>query len=131
MHLRSADGFGIVTAIAVVILLGLQIDAGSGQNKQVTWYVVDGKLNSKGQTLNLGDGPQRVALGNGWSCTVASTSKQLPAHEARTTICEKSSEAFQFVVQCEPSRMKDHTQVGFLGSNRRLADFIEVGCELK
>lgn len=128
---RSAGGFGLVVAIAVVILPGHQVDAGSRESQQVAWHVVDGTLNSRGQSLNLGDGPQAVALGNGWSCTVGSTSKQLPAYEARTTICKKGSEAFQFVVQCELSRTKDHTQIGFVGSNRRLADFIEVGCELK
>lgn len=131
MHRRSSDGFGLVVAVALVILPGHPIDTSAGESQQVAWYVVDGTLNSKSQSLNLGDGPQAVALGNGWLCTVGSTSKQLPAYEARTTICEKGPEAFQFVVQCERSRMKDHTQIGFLGSNRRLADSIEVGCELK
>jgi hypothetical protein len=91
---------------------------------------VDGALNFKGQSLNLGDGTRKVALSNGWSCVVGPTSKQL-LYEARTTICEKGAEAFQFAVQCESSRTKDHTQIGFLGINRRPSDFIEVGCELK
>jgi hypothetical protein len=88
-------------------------------------------MNAKGQSLNLGDGQQAVSLSNGWSCVVGSASKQLPLYEARTTICEKGAEAFQFVVQCETARAKDHTQIGFLNGDRRPGDFIEVGCELK
>jgi hypothetical protein len=120
---------GVVVAALFLGAVAARISEVSAQAPRVRWYAVNGDLNEKGQSVNLGDSVHTFALNTGWSCTVGVTSKQLPAYEARTTICEKGAEAFQFVVQCERSRPKDHTQIGFLRTGRRLGDFIEVGCE--
>ena len=122
----------VATTSFLIFLLFFAAGEGgaSSQGQRVRWYAGNDELNSKGQSLALGDGTHSFSLKTGWSCTVGATSKQLPAYEARTTICEKSAEAFQFVVQCERSRPRDHTQIGFLTPDRKLGDFIEVGCEL-
>lgn len=119
-----------IAATSLLVLFAVVEGGAGGQGQRVRWYVVDDQLNAKGQSLELGDGVQTFTLNTGWSCTVGPTSKQLPLYEARTTVCQKASEAFQFVVQCERSRPKDHTQIGFLMTDRKLGDFIEVGCEL-
>ena len=98
---------------------------------RVTWSVVNGELDRRGNALLIGDGPQRIELGSGWSCVVGTTSKALPLYEARQTACTKGSEAVEFSVQCEPNRPKDHTQIRFRDPQGRLVDFVEVWCELK
>jgi len=119
-----------VTATSLLVLLAAGESGAAGQGQRVRWSAGHDDLNAKGQALTLGDGVHSLELKTGWSCTVGATSKQLPAYEARTTICQKGAEAFQFVVQCERSRPKDHTQIGFLAADRTLGDFVEVSCEL-
>jgi hypothetical protein len=132
-EMKRGEWLGLVAVVVAVTAVASshRAVASAAQGWRVAWYVVNGALNAKGQSLSLGDGRQSVSLSNGWSCVVGSASKQLPLYEARTTICEKGSEVFQFVVQCEAARAKDHTQIGFLNRDHRSEDFIEVGCELK
>lgn len=127
MNTLHLPGLRRETIAVACVLLALATGGGAaGQTQHVRWYV----LNDDGNPKPLSDGPEHLSLSAGWVCRVGETSKQLPSYEARTTICEKGAEAFQCVVQCERLRPKDHTQIGFLTSNRSRAGFIEVGCEL-
>lgn len=120
---------GIIASTFLFILLAAGEGGASGQGQRVRWSAVDDKLNSKGQSLTLGDGAQSFVLRDGWSCTVGATKPRV-SYEARTTVCQKGAEAFQFNVQCERSRPKDRTQIGFLTADRKFGDFIEVSCEV-
>ncbi len=115
--------------LAVLASLTTSADA-TGQNLMVRWTVVHGALNEKGQVLRLGDSVEVVQLKGSWSCAVGAPSKHLPRYEARTTTCSKGSDSFEFSVQCEPQRPKDHGQIRLRGTTRQSADFIEVACEL-
>ena len=105
-------------------------EAAASEQPQIRWYAVHGAVADRNQSLNLGDGSHSLLLKGGWSCTVGSTSKQMPAYEARTTTCRKGAETFEFSVQCEPRRPKDHAQIRFRHVTGTVNDFIEVGCEL-
>jgi len=97
---------------------------------QVLWYITHMALNDQGNSLLIGDEAQTFPLRGGWSCQVGSTSKQLPLYEARQTLCANGESVFEFSVQCEPSRLKDHTQIRFKDAAGRYIDFIDVACEL-
>jgi hypothetical protein len=103
----------------------------AGQEPAIQWFATHAELNEKGRTLALGDSVYVLQLRAGWSCTVGATSKNLPAYEVRTTSCRKGQEAFEFTVQCEPTRPRDHTQIRFPAPRGGFADFIEVACELR
>lgn len=104
--------------------------AAIAQSEGVRWYLVNEGLNVPGGSLTLGDNPQMVSLKGGWSCTVGETSKMWPLYEARQTTCQKASDSFEFTVQCERSRPRDHTQIRFRNADRNIVDIIEVGCEV-
>jgi hypothetical protein len=130
--MKLAHEVAVVGVVSAMIVSSVPAtESATGQGRRVTWYVVNGAMGARGDSLNLGSRQHTVTLGNGWSCAVGPTSEKLLTYEARKTICEKGSEAFQFTVQCEEARAKDHTQIGFLNKDRRLGDFIEVGCELR
>lgn len=95
------------------------------------WYVVHEELNRRGNTPLIGDEAHRFDLGGGWSCVVGATSKAIPPYEAKQTSCTRGSDAFEFSVQCERNRLKDHTQIRFKDAQGQAVDFLEVGCELK
>lgn len=134
MNLFLAQGsFAVLTTVSAIMLGPFLADQRpSAQTRRVRWYAVHEQLNARGQSLNLGEGPQSLLLKNGWSCTVeADLNQNLSSDdEARVTVCKKGTETFEFSVQCEPSLPKYHTQIRFRTSDKRLADFIEVGCEL-
>ena len=97
---------------------------------RVRWYITHIALIDQGNSLLIGDEVQTFPLGGGWSCQVGSTSKNLPLYEVRHTRCANGESVFAFSVQCEPSRLKDHTQIRFKDAAGRSIDFIEVACEL-
>lgn len=78
----------------------------------------------------LSDDPKKVDLRYGWSCLIGKTSKALPIYEARQTTCQKGDSVFEFSVQCEASRTKDHSQVRLRDDSGKMMDYIEVACEL-
>ena len=95
------------------------------QNQVIGWYAVHEELNANGQSLNLGDGEQTIPLKAGWSCTVGTTSRRI-SYEARTTVCRKGAEGFEFTVQCEQARRSDHTQIRFRDEKGPLGEFISI-----
>lgn len=97
---------------------------------KVSWYAANKAANNAGYSISLSDSIHKIELRGGWLCSVAPTSKQLPSYEAREITCQRGEATFEFSVQCESSRPKDHTQVRFKDSTGKDADFIEVGCEL-
>ena len=101
------------------------------QRPSVDWYAVNQELDDAGTSLSLDDSEHVIGLRGGWSCTVRETSKQLPLYEARQVSCRKDEQSFEFSVQCEPNRPKDHTQIRFRDTEGRLLDFIDVGCEYR
>ena len=122
------------TSIRAAVFIAVSLCAVGGgahaEARSVRWYLADDGLNEQGNTLNLGDAPQDVSLKGGWSCSIGATSKQMPAYEARTTVCRNAEKSFEFTVQCETLRAKDHVQIRFKDREHRHVDFIEVGCEL-
>lgn len=91
----------------------------------VEWYVAYGHVNEQ-RSVKLGDKVETVSLANKWSCSVGSPS---PGGSVET-ICQKGNEAFEFTVQCDLVRTKDHTQIRFNDAASNLNEFIDVGCEL-
>ena len=79
----------------------------------------------------MGDSLQKIDLIGGWLCSIAPTSKLLPAYEVREVTCQSDEKIISFSVQCEIRKSKDHTQVRFKDLLGKLHDFIEVGCELR
>jgi hypothetical protein len=49
----------------------------------------------------------------------------------RTTTCRKANDVFEFSVQCDRGRQKDHVQIRFVDGDGTIVDFIEVGCRLQ
>lgn len=97
---------------------------------RVRWYISHMALSEQGNSLLISDEAQTFPLRGGWSCQVGSTSKNLPLYEARQTLCANGESAFEFSVQCEPSQLKDNTQIRFKDAAGRYIDFIDVACEL-
>ena len=92
---------------------------------RIDWYVTHGDATNQ-KSLRIGDTNQVIPLRNQWSCSVEAPS----IGGARQTTCRKGNEAFEFTVQCEETRMKDHTQIRFRDSGQKVNEYIEVGCEL-
>jgi hypothetical protein len=106
-----------MTRAQIAILATLAFPAvASGDEPR--WYVAtamdDVILGAEGRTFDIG---------SGWSCAVSPPS----TFNARTTICRKGSEAFEFSVQCFAPANADHVQIRFPGSNDA-RNYIEVGC---
>lgn len=119
------------SAFVVLALLGGSAPLSAGaQGLEMSWHVVHAELNDRGQALLLGDSAQTFVLKDNWSCTVGSTLNR-PSHQARTTTCRKGEQRFEFTVQCEPARSKDHTQIRFRDAQGKSTDFIDVSCELR
>ena len=117
----------MVMAVALTSASGKEIGE---ESPIVRWYLVHQALNDHQTSLNIGDEAHTVSLRGGWSCEIGPTSKNLPLYEARQTLCANGKSVFEFSVQCEPDRPKDHTQIRFKEAEGRYIDFIEVGCEL-
>ena len=130
MTLRGLSRLGPTALLFIALAEMLAGTAAASERPRVTWYAVYAAMAERNQSLNLGDGSHSLLLRGGWSCTVGSASKQLPAYEARTTTCQKGAETFEFSVQCEGQRRRDHTQIRFRHADGTVSDFIEVGCEL-
>ena len=120
---------GIAVFMTVVLTYTSAKEVGR-DNSAVRWYLVHQALSEQSNSLNIGDEAQTVSLRGGWSCQIGRTSKNLPLYEARQTLCANGGSVFEFSVQCEPGRPKDHTQIRLKDAEGRFIDFIEVGCEL-
>lgn len=116
--------------VLMMLTAMLAVEALGADRQWVKWYAVHAEIAARNESLSVGDNPHTFVLRAGWSCSVGPTSKQMPAYETRTTTCQKGMEVFEFSVQCEPLRLKDHTQIRFRHPDKGLEDFIEVGCEL-
>ncbi len=130
MALRRLSRLSPTVLLFITLAEMLAGAAAASERPWVRWYAVHGAVAERNQSLDLGDGSHSLLLKGGWSCTVGSASKQLPAYEARTTTCQKGEDFFEFSVQCERQRRKDHTQIRFRHADGSVSDFIEVGCEL-
>ncbi len=115
--------------MAVTLTSASAKEVGKG-SPAVRWYLVHQALSEQSNSLNISDEAQTVSLRGGWSCQIGPTSKNLPLYEARQTLCAMGKSVFEFSVQCEPGRPKDHTQIRLKDAKGRFIDFIEVGCEL-
>ncbi len=120
---------GIAVFMTVVLTYTSAKEVGR-ESPAVRWYLVHQALSEQSNSLNIGDEAQTVSLRGGWSCQIGPTSKNLPLYEARQTLCANGGSVFEFSVQCEPGRPKDHTQIRLKDAEGRFIDFIEVGCEL-
>lgn len=94
-------------------------------------YATHKEPSRQGNALSIGDNPQRLEIGGGWVCLVGQTSRELPWYEVPQTTCARGVDAFEFSVQCERNRPRDHTQIRLRDAQGRFVDYIEVGCELK
>lgn len=130
MASRRLVGVRITRLLLVAAATALPTATVAAEGPRVLWYATHGAVADRNQSLKLGDSSHVLLLKSGWACTIGSTSKQMPSYEARTTTCGKGSETFEFSVQCERRRLKDHTQIRFRQSGGNISDFIDVGCEL-
>jgi hypothetical protein len=118
----------LLFSVAGLMLLGQ--DAGAGAQR-VSWYADKRNPTSRDRPFTLADGARTLDLRHGWSCVIGKTSKKLPSYEERTTSCRKGTERFEFSVQCDYSRRRDHVQIRFGDAAGIIIDFIEVGCLLQ
>jgi hypothetical protein len=81
--------------------------------------------------LVLGPGSQTVLVPGDWRCTISEVSDQLPAYQARQTLCTSGDRTVEFSVQCEADRPKDNVQLRFRDAHDELVGYIDVGCKLQ
>lgn len=122
--------FGVYSLAKIFLLFVCVTSPFANAAERVEWYAAHKTLNEAGSSLQLNESIQKIDLQGGWSCSVGTTSKQLPAYESRQVTCQSDDKNFGFSVQCEPSRKKDHTQIRFNDFEGKFLDFFEVGCEL-
>jgi hypothetical protein len=115
---------GIVLIVTAALLVGT--DTAGAKVARVTWYADTRDPSSRNEPLRLGDGSRTMKLAAGWTCVVWPV-KKTSAFEGRTTSCRKGREIFEFSVQCDAGRPKDHAQIRFRDDGG-IIDYIEVGC---
>jgi hypothetical protein len=115
---------GLVLFVAAALLIAT--DAAGAKALKVSWYADTRDPSSRNEALRLGDGTRTLKLAAGWTCVVWPVQKT-SAFEGRTTSCRKGTEIFEFSVQCDAARPKDHAQIRFR-NDAGIIDFIEVGC---
>jgi hypothetical protein len=118
------QGRGLVLVVAAALLVAT--DAAGAKAVKVSWYADTRDPSSRNEALRLGDGSRTLKLAAGWTCVVWPVQKT-SAFEGRTTSCRKGTEIFEFSVQCDVGRPKDHAQIRFR-NDAGIIDFIEVGC---
>ncbi len=123
MH-GGAQSAGVILLVSAALLVGT--DAAGAKAAKVSWYADTRDPSSRDQPLQLGNGSQTLKLAAGWTCIVWPV-KKTSAFEGRTTSCRKGSEIFEFSVQCDAGRPKDHAQIRFRDDGG-IIDYIEVGC---
>ena len=122
---RSARGGDSSWFVAAALLVGT--DAAGAKAVKVRPVHADTRdPSSRNEALRLGDGSRTLKLAAGWTCVVWPVQKT-SAFEGRTTSCRKETEIFEFSVQCDVGRPKDHAQIRFR-NDAGIIDFIEVGC---
>jgi hypothetical protein len=119
---RRAGRLALAVAAAVLI----ETDASAAKAVKVSWYADTRDPASRDEPLRLGDGSRTLKLAAGWTCVVWPV-KKTSAFEGRTTSCRKGTEIFEFSVQCDAGRPKDHAQIRFR-DDAGIIDYIEVGC---
>jgi hypothetical protein len=117
----------LLLVVATIMLLVQPVDANNGR---VGWYADVKNPPARDKAMKLFDG-MSYELDGGWSCLIGHTSKRMPTYEMRTTTCRKASDIFEFSVQCDRGRQRDHVQIRFVDSDGTIVDFIEVGCRLQ
>jgi hypothetical protein len=90
------------------------------------WLV--SKLSGGKAALILSNSPETITLRAGWKCVVGAP-QGVGGFESRSTACQRNGEEFRFVVQCEPDRPNDHTQIQFGNGGESNHDYIEVLCQ--
>jgi hypothetical protein len=115
---------GIVLVLTAALLIGS--DAAGAKAAKVSWYADTRDPSSRDTALQLGNGSRTLKLAGGWTCVVWPV-KKTSAFEGRTTSCRKGTEIFEFSVQCDAGRPKDHAQIRFRDDGG-IIDYIEVGC---
>lgn len=121
---RGDQARGIVVLAAAMLLTGEHVSAAKAG--RVTWYADTREPSSRDEPLRLGDSSRTLKLAAGWTCVVWPV-KRTSAFEGRTTSCRKGAEIFEFSVQCDAGRPKDHAQIRFRDDDG-VIDYIEVGC---
>jgi hypothetical protein len=121
---RRQQTRGLLLAVAAALLVAT--DAAGAKPAKVSWYADTRDPASRNEPLRLGDGTRTLKLAAGWTCVVWPVQKT-SAFEGRTTSCRKGTEIFEFSVQCDAGRPKDHAQIRFR-NDAGIVDFIEVGC---
>jgi hypothetical protein len=94
---------------------------------RVFWYADYSNPVSRNSVIELRGGSHSIRLNPGWVCDIP-VLKRTRTFEARTTVCRKDTEAFEFTVQCDRNRPNDHVQIRFRNPAGTIADYIEVGC---
>lgn len=119
----GAQSAGVILLVSA-LLVGT--DAAGAKAAKVSWYADTRDPSSRDQPMQLGNGSRTLKLAAGWTCIVWPV-KKTSAFEGRTTSCRKGSEIFEFSVQCDAGRPKDHAQIRFRDDGG-IIDYIEVGC---
>jgi hypothetical protein len=114
---------GVALVLAAALLSGN--DAGA-KSAKVAWYADSREPADRNHPVPLGSGSRTLKLAAGWSCVIWPVRKT-STFEGRTTSCRKGAEIFEFSVQCDAGRPKDHAQIRFRGESG-IIDYIEVGC---
>lgn len=122
--LGGAHSAGVILLVTAALLVGT--DAAGARAAKVSWYADTRDPASRNQSLRLGEGSRTLKLAAGWTCVVWPV-KKTSAFEGRTTSCRKGTEIFEFSVQCDAGRPKDHAQIRFRDAGG-IIDYIEVGC---
>jgi hypothetical protein len=113
----------LLLIVATMMLLVQPVDA----NGRVAWYADVKNPPARDKAMKLFDG-MSYELDGGWKCLIGHASRRMPTYEMRTTSCRKASDVFEFSVQCDRGRPKDHVQIRFVDNDGTIVDFIEVGC---
>jgi hypothetical protein len=108
------------------VAIGVQPHARTAPSR-IFWYTDYSNPVSRNSVVELGSEARSIRLNPGWVCAIPAL-KRARTFEARTTVCRKGADAFEFTVQCDRSRPKDHVQIRFRNPAGTIADYIEVGC---
>jgi hypothetical protein len=112
---------------ATMMLLVRPVDA---KASHVGWYADVMNPPARDKAVTLLDGTSYV-LNGGWACLIGHASRKMPVYEMRTTSCRKGADVFEFSVQCDGGRPKDHVQIRFVDGEGTIVDYIEVGCRMQ
>ena len=115
----------IIRAV-VALACGLLAHTYAVAGEKMRWYASHGSASEQEVSQDLGDRSTLITRSGGWKCSIGSPS----TYNARQSLCEMEKSRFEFTVECDSGRPRDHTQVRFRDSQGKLTGYVEVGWEM-